>query len=309
MISRSTWLHLRIPFSLYLMPVFCFAAATGNETDWWRFCLVFIIIHLFLYPASNGFNSYFDKDEGSIGGLENPPPVKKELYNVSLGFDAIALLLGLIISLEFTILLFIYGLVSKAYSHPYIRLKKNALAAWLAAGIFQGAFTYIMVRNGLNDVSINEIFNEEILFPALLATFMIFGFYPMTQIYQHEEDSKRGDLTISYKLGIKGTFYFSAFWFALAAAGFAFYFNWYVVPLDLLTIPKNNIGCTRTYYVTFFVPFMIFMLPLFIYFIRWFLRVRKDENAADFHSTMMLNRIASVSLILFFALLAIYRFW
>ena len=29
--------------------------------------------------------------------------------------------------------------------------------------------------------------------------------YPMTQIFQHEED-KRGDETLSLKLGIKGTF-------------------------------------------------------------------------------------------------------
>ncbi|RYD77356.1 MAG: ubiquinone biosynthesis protein UbiA [Sphingobacteriales bacterium] len=300
MISRSTWLHLRIPFSLYLMPVFCFAAATGEPTNWWRITLVFIIIHLVLYPASNGFNSYFDKDEESIGGLENPPPVNKELYFVSLIFDGIALLFGLMISFEFTFLLFIYGLVSKAYSHPYIRLKKNALLAWLAAGIFQGAFTYIMVRNGLNDVSSFDATDWNIFFPALLSTFMIFGFYPMTQIYQHAEDSRRGDKTISILLGIKGTFIFSAFWFLMAAVGFWFYFD----KMYFEIVTENSAVSINWFWI-----FILFLIPLLVYFFRWFLRVLKDEKAADFHSTMMLNRIASISLILFFTFLAIYRFW
>lgn len=297
MISTSTWLHLRIPFSLYLMPVFCFAAATSPLPELWRLVLIFCIIHFFLYPASNGYNSYFDKDEGSIGGLENPPPVNKELYNVSLGFDAISLLLGLFIGWKFTLMLLIYGLVSKAYSHPCIRLKKNGLLAWLAAGIFQGGFTYLMVRNGLN--SIPEDLGRSTLFPALLSTFMIFGFYPMTQIYQHEEDSKRGDITISYKLGILGTFYFSAFWFALAAIGFWFYFD-----KMYLDIVRENWAVS----INWFWIFLLFMLPLLIYFLLWYLKVRGDKNAANFRFTMLLNKIAAYSLILFFTLLAIYRF-
>ncbi|MGZ5281024.1 MAG: UbiA family prenyltransferase [Bacteroidia bacterium] len=299
MISRSTWLHLRIPFSLYLMPVFCFAAASGEKPGLWRFLLIFCILHFFLYPASNGYNSYFDKDEGSIGGLENPPPVNKELYYVSLGFDAIALLLGFIISWQFTLMLFIYGLVSKAYSHPYIRLKKNGLVAWLAAGIFQGGFTYFMVQMGLNDLKFNEIWQEQILLAAALSTCMIFGFYPMTQIYQHEEDSKRGDITISYQLGILGTFYFSAFWFAVSAVGFWFYFD-----KMYFEIVQQNWAIS----VNWFWIFILFLTPLLFYFFRWFLSVKKDLSAANFHSTMTLNKIAAYSLILFFAALAIYRF-
>src|SRR5690554_7006697 len=45
---------------------------------------------LFRSPASNGYNSYFDKDEESIGGLETPPPINKALLHYSFFFDAIA---------------------------------------------------------------------------------------------------------------------------------------------------------------------------------------------------------------------------
>jgi hypothetical protein len=61
------------------MPVFLFALAISPNISGPRLLVVFAVLHLFLYPASNGFNSYFDKDEKSIGGLKNPPKVEKGL--------------------------------------------------------------------------------------------------------------------------------------------------------------------------------------------------------------------------------------
>ena len=46
----------------------------------------------------------------------------------------------------------------------------------------------------------------------------------MTQIYQHEEDEKHGDMTISRKLGILGTFYFVSAMFSVVTIGFVLYF-------------------------------------------------------------------------------------
>ena len=69
MLTRSTWLHLRIPFSYFLMPVFFFALGISPNLVESRLLWLFLIVHLFLYPASNGYNSYFDKDVKSIGGF------------------------------------------------------------------------------------------------------------------------------------------------------------------------------------------------------------------------------------------------
>ena len=124
------------------MPVFLFAWAHSKDINWFEFMVVFVSLHIFLYPASNGFNSYFDKDEDSIGGLKNPPKVTKNLYWVSLLFDLVALLLGLLVGWQFVVMLFVYGLISKAYSHPSIRLKKLAITGWLAAGIFRGTLHF-----------------------------------------------------------------------------------------------------------------------------------------------------------------------
>ena len=91
MFSLSSWLHLRIHFSIFLLPIFLFSLSISPNFNGPRIFWVFFIIHFLLYPASNAYNSYFDKDEKSIGGLENPPPVRKGLYFLALTLDLIAI--------------------------------------------------------------------------------------------------------------------------------------------------------------------------------------------------------------------------
>lgn len=279
--KKSTLLHLRIPFSFFLLPVFLFSAGIVSEFHWFNFILVFFILHFLLYPASNGYNSYFDKDEKSIGGLKTPPKVSKELFNMSLILDILAISLGFIISIEFSIMLLIYGLVSKAYSHPAVRLKKMPIIGWLAAGVFQGYFTVLMACLGLGDLALSELMNVRIQLAGICSTLLLFGSYPMTQVYQHEEDAKRGDRTISLLMGILGTFHFTAFFFSVSVAVFVWFF--------------------LTFYdqITVFL-FVISLLPVLIFFIRWYFLVRKDPDNADFERTMKLNLISSLCLNLFF---------
>ena len=56
--------------------------------------------------------------------------------------------------------------------------------------------------------------NDTTIWVLLACSLQIAGVYPLTQIYQHEQDLADGVTTISYKLGYKGTFIFSAIMFA-----------------------------------------------------------------------------------------------
>lgn len=281
MFKKSTWLHLRIPFSFFLLPVFLFALAISPNINVSHLIIVFVSLHFFLYPASNGYNSYFDKDEKSIGGLKHPPKVVRELYYVALLLDVIAIVLGLLINWQFAVMLLIYGLVSKAYSHPAVRLKKYPYASWFIAGLFQGTFTFIMAYMGLNAFDFHVFKQAQVLFPALLTSVILWGSYPMTQIYQHEEDTKRGDITLSYKLGIRGTFYFTAIVFMVGVAGFVFYFMEYY----------------REKYAYLFVGAMV---PVILYFGYWYMQVHRDSDKADYGHTMWLNTISATCLNIFF---------
>jgi len=285
MFSRSSWLHLRIPFSYFLLPVYLFSLSLSPNFSESRMGWVFLIMHFFLYPASNGFNSYFDKDEKSIGGLKNPPPVKKGLYYLSLLFDLIAIMLGYLkINLTFAIMLLIYGLVSKAYSHPSIRLKKYPIIGWITTGVFQVIFTFLMCYAGINNYAFEDSLQSSVLFAGALTTLMLWANYPLTQVYQHEEDTKRGDITVSIKLGIRGTFYFAAICFTIAVAGFIIFF-------------------LRFMNEKYVMAFLLALSPVLIFFLYWFSRVYKNESYADHRHTMWLNFISATCLNAFFVYL------
>ncbi len=282
--KRSTWLHLRVPFSFFLLPVFLFALAVDPQIDGVAAWSMFIILHFLLYPASNGFNSYFDRDQQSIGGLEKPPPVTRELYVVSLTLDAMAIIWGALIRWEIAAMLFIYGLVSKAYSHPAIRLKKYPFIGWLAAGLFQGAFTYLTVYLAIHQIAVGQLFKMSVLVPAGLCTFLLWGSYPMTQVYQHEEDARRGDLTISRWLGVRGTFIFTAVVFLIANAGYLYYFMTF----------KG---------IDWAIGFQLCLLPILVYFMVWMVKVWRDAGQANFKHTMRLNFLSGLCLNIFFLIL------
>ncbi|MEI9919204.1 MAG: UbiA family prenyltransferase [Bacteroidota bacterium] len=270
------------------MPVYLFALCISPNVSVNSLLWSFLIIHLLLYPASNGYNSYFDKDEKSIGGLKNPPPVKKDLYYTSIVFDVAAIVLALLyVSKEFAVMMFIYGLASKAYSHPAVRLKKYPILGWLTVVFFQGIFTFVMSYAGINKFPVENLLQSKVLFPGLLTSLMLFATYPMTQVYQHEEDAKRGDRTMSLMLGTRGTFIFAMTFFTVAAFGFVYFF-------------------IKTFSAFYAVVFIITQSPVVMYFLLWFYGVWKDPTNADFKSTMRLNFISSLCLNGFFLYLFLH---
>ena len=282
MFSASSWLHLRIPFSFFLLPIFFFALALSPNLNQSRMLWVLVIVHLFLYPASNGYNSYFDKDEKSIGGIKNPPPVNKGLYYLSLLLDCLAIVLGIVkVSFTFGVMLFIYGLASKAYSHPSIRLKKYPWGGWLITGFFQGFFIIITCFVGINDFAIETALSPKVLMAGTLASLMLWGNYPMTQIYQHEEDAKRGDITLSLRLGVNGTFHFTIIAFGIATAGFLWFFQKY-------------------YEGKYLLYFLVSLGPVVLFFLYWYYRTRINSSLANYTHTMWLNFISAMCLNTFF---------
>jgi 1,4-dihydroxy-2-naphthoate octaprenyltransferase len=282
MITRSTLLHLRIPFSFFLLPVFLFALALTPNHNGERMLLVFLSLHLFLYPSSNGYNSYYDKDEESIGGLKRPPKVSKDLLGWSLVFFGIALALGAWINWEFASMLGLYGLVSMAYSHPSIRLKKYPWISWAIAGLFQGYFTFAMAYAGLSNLGWEVLLKPHVLIPGFLTSLMLWGNYPLTQVYQHGEDARRGDRTLSLLLGIKGTFIFSALLFAGTTAAFIWYF----------------LGKGQSHIVGYY---LAAMAPIGLFFLLWMGFIfRESEKYASYSWAMGMNFLSAISLNAFF---------
>jgi len=282
--QQSTLLHLRIPFSFFLAPIFLFAwSIAGQAVNWQATLIAFVALHIFIYPASNGFNSYYDKDEKSIGGLRNPPPVSRELLVVSLVFDLVGVLLGTLVSWQFALALLVYGLVSKAYSHPAVRLKRYPILSLVVIAVFQGAYTFLMSYHAVTGATVAELLSLRVLFPAICSSVMLLGSYPMTQIYQHEEDAKRGDFTFSRMLGIRGTFLYTAVVFGGAIGGFGYYYQ-------------------RFYSLHDGVMFIVALTPVLLFFLHWLNSALKSPAHANFKNTMRLNATSAVCLNLFYVI-------
>lgn len=274
---------MRIPFSIYLMPIFWFALSAQPAFEVWRAVAVFFILHLLVYPASNGYNSYFDRDEGSIGGLKHPPRVTKTLFRLVLVFDLLALLAAASLSLAFGACILVYLLVSKAYSYDKIRLKKYPWLSTLVVVVFQGAFTFLMVQVGVN-LNYQLIFSPDNLVLAGVSSLFLCGSYPLTQIYQHAEDSRRGDQTLSLILGIHGTLVFAALSLLLATC--------------LLLLAYGKQQEYRNIYI-----FLLCTAPVLAFFSSWVLKIRRDPGQANFENTMRMNQISSLSISLAFGLI------
>jgi 4-hydroxybenzoate polyprenyltransferase len=278
---------MRIPFSVYLMPVFWFALSTQQGFAPMRAVAVFLILHLLVYPASNGYNSYFDRDEGSIGGLKQPPRVSKKLFWLVVAFDCLAVLTAAWLDIAFAACILIYLLISKAYSYDKIRLKKYPFGSTLVVVIFQGAFTYLMVQVGLA-IPPHAMLQAENLVYAVVSSLFLCGSYPLTQIYQHTEDAQRGDRTLSLLLGIRGTLWFAAGSLLLATS--------------VLLYAYQQQQQTRNIYI-----FLACTAPVAAFFTLWFLKIQKDPGQANFENTMQMNKISSLSISLAFGLMIFIR--
>ena len=270
MIRSSTIQLLRFHFSFFLMPVFWLSLSQVPHINNGRAVFVFIILHLLVYPASNGYNSYMDRDTGSIGGIKNPKQPTKQLFYASVLLDIIALICSAFISTWFFAGILAFIAASRAYSYRGIRLKQYPVIGYLTVTIFQGGLVFFLIMHGSSDERTLQV-------PAIgmiAASLLIGGFYPLTQIYQHMQDRADGVTTLSYKLGYRGTFVFTAVIYILAMSALA-----------VLLAMNLELG-------NFFI-IQIFFAPVLVYFAWWFYKVYHDVKEADFKNTMRMNMLAS----------------
>lgn len=277
LIKRSTIQLLRVHFSFFLLPVYLFALSQLPQINWQRAFSVFIILHLLVYPASNGYNSYMDRDETPIGGLKKPLLPTKQLYYVTVVMDALAVFLSIFISLYFALGILVYILASRAYSYRRIRLKKYPVIGFLTVFIFQGAVIFFLTYHAVHPDQVLAV----PLLPCLIASLLIGALYPLTQVYQHEEDRKDGVTTISMLLGKKLSFVFSMILFLSAT----FLLHLHFQHLDQL----NH-----------FIRYLLVMLPVVLFFLYWMVKVWKDESEADFKNSLLINVLSTICTTIFF---------
>jgi len=283
-LHRSTIQLLRFHFSFFLLPVSLFALSQLKTINWQIAVIVLAILHLLVYPSSNGYNSYMDRDETAIGGLKSPMQPTKELFYTTVVMDIAAVVLSFFVSPLFSLCILLYILASRAYSYRRIRLKQYPIIGFLTVLIFQGALIFFCTYRTL----VNKETAYVPILPCIISSLLIGALYPLTQIYQHEEDKRDGVTSISYLLGKRGTFVFSMVLFLSATF--------------LLFLRFNDSGELNYFYL-----YLLIMLPVVLFFLYWMLKVWKNEAEANFKNSLLMNVLSTICTTIFFIILIINK--
>jgi len=220
-LRRSKWLplfvHLRLHYQLVLLsPLFIWGFLLGGKVPSIRVGLGFLAFHVFLYGGITAYNSYYDRDEGPVGGLRFPPPVSEALLGFSLAVQAAGLVIALFVGIEFTVLYLIVMVLSVAYSHPRWRWKARPILSLFVVAFGQGAIGFVGGWLCGSSPPKPWMGSPNAMLGTAVATFITVGFFPLTQIYQTGEDGARGDRTFAVAFGAKGSFGFALVCLTLA---------------------------------------------------------------------------------------------
>jgi 4-hydroxybenzoate polyprenyltransferase len=161
-------------------------------------------------------NSAFDRDEGDVAYLRRPPPPPPGLALFGLALMLLGLAVSLTLPRGFTLAYAVCFALSVLYSVPPFRLKARPGLDWIINLVGFGYLTpyagWALTGRGLSVVG----------FVLLVAFALLFGaLYPLTQLYQVDEDRRRGDRTLAVSLGITRSLALAGAMASLAFLGFA----------------------------------------------------------------------------------------
>jgi 4-hydroxybenzoate polyprenyltransferase len=157
-------------------------------------------------------NSAYDRDQGDIAYLRQPPPPPRHLAVFGLTLMLVGLVGAFLLPWGYRIAYASCLVLSVLYSVPPFRLKAVPGADWLINMWGFGVLTPYAgwSATGLPVGPVGGL--------ILLAFGSLFAaLYPLTQIYQFEEDARRGDRTLARTLGVR-----RSLMVAVAAAVIAF---------------------------------------------------------------------------------------
>jgi 4-hydroxybenzoate polyprenyltransferase len=161
-------------------------------------------------------NSAYDRDEGDIAYLRRPPPAPEHLAGFGFGLMVLGLLGAALLPAGYQAAYAICVGMSVLYSVPPLRLKAVPGADWVINMVGFGTLTPY-AGWAATGVPMDRVHGLVLLgFCPLFA-----ALYPLTQIYQFEEDRHRGDRTLALMLGVRRSLFVSLGAAAMAFALFA----------------------------------------------------------------------------------------
>ncbi|PKD42802.1 UbiA family prenyltransferase [Rhodohalobacter barkolensis] len=275
-------LHLRLHYQLFILSGgFLLGGLMADQMNAGQFWMQFLNVHLLLFGGATAFNSFWDKDEGPIGGLKNPPKMTDWMRTASLTMMGLGWFWSALFGVFYFIIYGVSLLLFWLYSSPLARWKSHPQLSLLA----------IAVSTGLNSVFLGAIaaggnITGPVIISAVGASLILLSLYPVSQIYQIEQDKKRGDRTFAVEYGIDGVKFF--------------FINSYLFGLILLSAGLLRI---QPYAAVFF--FILGSISGVI-LLRLLLRLKGMES--EYSRVMKMKFLASLSFVIFLIILNAIRY-
>ncbi|MGH7497453.1 MAG: UbiA family prenyltransferase [Gemmatimonadales bacterium] len=178
----------------YVLAVGVTGARSGQEVG--PALLGLLLWVVFLNGGTLALNSAFDRDEGDVAYLRKPPPPPVRLAAFSLALMAAGQLAAFALPAGYTVAYALCFVLSILYSVPPLRLKAVAGADW---AINMWGFGTLTPYAGWAATGIPVDAARGLVLLGFCPLFA--ALYPLTQLYQLEEDIRRGDRTLASALG------------------------------------------------------------------------------------------------------------
>ncbi|CUT01311.1 hypothetical protein [Candidatus Kryptobacter tengchongensis] len=203
---KSIIFHLRFNISIALLPVFLWGYALTEADISRNFINGIIILHLLIYPASNGIYSYFDERKGVIYGFKGVKPASVFTLVASI----ILLLVGIYwaskVNISYFSIVLAFAILFFLFSFPSTGIKKRPFYAISFLGLTYGLLGFL--AGWVCAFDLKGLLNPFHLGGAVSSAGFVAGFYTLSLVYRISEDSiPTGGLFVE-KLGLVGVFRF-----------------------------------------------------------------------------------------------------
>lgn len=271
---RHFVMHLRLHYQFFILSGgYLLASLFVDTIDHREYWLQFLNVHVLLFGGATAYNSYWDKDEGPIGGLKKPPKMSKWMWVVSLAMQFAGLLWACFIGLSYTIIYLVSLILFWLYSTPHARWKGHPWLSLFVIGVSTGTNSFLM---GYLAAS-GDVLGLQEGIVAFGVACVLLSLYPVSQIFQYEEDKRRGDRTFAMQFGLKGVRILYTILFPIGL----FIISWALYQTDKL------IGML----------FFFAGIPAFVYITFTLFRLRGNEE--EYGKVMRIKFLASLSFVVF----------
>lgn len=194
--------HLRLHYQLFILSgPYLLGGVYVSELHWPRFLGQFLVVQILLFGGATAFNSFWDRDTGPVGGLRHPPPMQSWMRSAAIGLQVLGLLLAAPLGGVYLLLYVASMLLFWLYSSPLARWKGNPHLSLVAVGVSTGLNPCLMAYLAAGGSTPGSLL---VLVAAAGASLLLLSMYPVSQVFQLEEDRGREDVTFAAAYGLGG---------------------------------------------------------------------------------------------------------